>query len=180
MTDIGDLDTVVRQSLESIAAELSSGTWKGRREREIVSLFCFGHLLSKCRPGSILHDPTQICVETPVPQIAGPGQRKPSGKRAAKEVVCKDIVIWPRPRMVCWDDTGKGTVRPLSVIQWKHDQGGVSKNDTSWLQEFSQRHGDFAGFAIATNGRAESFALSCTRVFLGQLVQPWMRIAPTG
>jgi hypothetical protein len=82
LSTIEQLDAVVRESLVSLAAELGGGFWKGQREREVVSLFCFGHLLPRCKPGLVLHDPTQLSIEVAVPQIGG--QRGLTGKEHDK------------------------------------------------------------------------------------------------
>lgn len=104
---IAQIDEIVKLSLTTLAEDIASG-WTGRREREVVSLFCFGHLLRHCRPGSFLSDPTQIGIEVAVLQI--PSQTALTGKAGSKEQVCKDIVIWPKARMTCWDDAGRPTV----------------------------------------------------------------------
>lgn len=174
MNAIADLDSVVSRSLTSLARELSGGSWNGRREREIVSLFCFGHLLHQCTPGGVLHDPAQISIEVAVPQI--PGQRNLTGKSISKAQVCKDIVIWPRPRMVTWDLQGKPTVAPLSILEWKHNEGEVSGYDLDWLCEFSVRTAEFVGYAVCTNFPSQQFTLSCTRVFCGQRAAQWLHI----
>jgi len=96
---INNLDEVIRSSLSSLVAGFSANNWTGRREREVVSLFCFGHLLRECRPDSFLHDAAQISIEVAVPQLAGQIGR--TGKSTSKDQVCKDVVIWPRPRMTC-------------------------------------------------------------------------------
>ena len=166
MIAISNIDSIVGRSLTSLARELSGGEWKGRREREVVSLFCFGHLVGQCTPGGVLHDPAQISIEVAVPQI--PGQPDLTGKARSKAQVCKDIVIWPRPRMVCWDAQGKPTVAPLSVIEWKHNQGEVSGYDLEWLCEFSARTAEYVGYAVSTNLPSQGFTLSCTRLFGGQ------------
>ena len=71
MNAISELDSIASRSLTSLARELSGGNWNGRREREVVSLFCFGHLLRQCTLGGVLHDPAQISIEVAVPQITG-------------------------------------------------------------------------------------------------------------
>lgn len=105
MDAIAELDVTITQALTSLARELSGVGWSGRREREVVSLFCFGHLLRQCKPGGVLYDPTQVAIEVAVPQI--PGQRNLTGSSRSKAQVCKDIVIWPRPGMVTWGPQGK-------------------------------------------------------------------------
>ena len=169
---ITQVDSMVRRSLESLAQELLRGDWKGRREREVVSLFCFGHLVQKCAPGSVLHDPSQISIEVAVPQISG--QTDLTTKAANKAQVCKDIVLWPRPRMVAWDDLGKAMVSPMSILEWKHNEGAVSDYDVSWLCHFSAERPDFVGYAVCSNLPAKGFTLSCTRVVLGQREDRWL------
>lgn len=174
MSGLDDLEAAVRASLESLADELKAGEWRGRREREVVSLFCLGHLIRRCRPGSALFDPAQISIEVAVPQIDG--QRELTGRSHSKSQVCKDIVIWARPRMVAWDGEGVASVPPMSVIEWKHNESRVSEYDMSWLREFSALHSDFVGYAVCTNNPARSFTLSCTRIANGRAYERWLHI----
>jgi hypothetical protein len=165
---IAEIDAIVTQSLEALALELASGSWRGRREPEVVSLFCFGHLVGHCRPATALADPSQISIEVTVPQIPETA--------GSKMQVCKDIVIWPRPRMACWDEDGKPTVRPLSILEWKHNEGDMSEGDTIWLQKFSAEAPGFVGFAVATNQTASPFTISCNRLCAGQRIDRWVHI----
>src|SRR5215475_1953406 len=105
-----ELDKLVRSALTNLVKDVSTNVWSGQREREVVSLFCFGHLLKECRSGGFLQDFTQVGIEVPVPQIAE--QAAFTGKASSKEQVCKDIVIWSKPRMTCWDSSGNATIRP--------------------------------------------------------------------
>lgn len=172
---ISDIDALIRLSLSSLVNDISAADWTGCREREVVSLFCFGHLLRHCRPGTFLHDPTQIAIEVAVPQIAE--QAGLTGKPTSKGQVCKDVVVWPRPRMTCWDAAGSPTVRPASVIEWKHDEGNVSDYDMKWLMAFSAVARDFVGYAVATSrSRAGAFQLACTRVYEGKSQYRWLSI----
>ncbi len=43
------MDDVLRSALTSFAEEALASDWRGRREREAVSLFKFGHLLREVR-----------------------------------------------------------------------------------------------------------------------------------
>jgi hypothetical protein len=171
---VEQLDAAVRVSLEALAQELLRGDWLGRREREVVSLFCFGHLLPHFRAGAVLHDPAQMSIEVAVPQI--PGQKSLAGKKGNKEQVCKDIVIWPRPRMVVWDSSGRPTMRPMSVIEWKHNGGAVSGYDVKWLCEFSSLSEEFVGYAVCTQLPARGFTLSCTRIASGERTDRWVHV----
>lgn len=171
---IAAIDELVRPCLSSLARGLSEG-WTGQREREVVSLFCFGYLVQHCKPGSFLFDPAQIAIEVAVPQVAGQADR--TGKATSKSVVCKDIVLWPRPRMTCWDDDRKSTVRPASVIEWKHERD-ISEYDLDWLKEFSADDGSFVGYAVCTNLRSAKIPrLSCTRIYRGQSESRWLLIS---
>jgi hypothetical protein len=172
---VDEIDLLVRSSLSALAQDSSMTGWTGRREREIVSLFCFGYLLRECRPGAFLHDPTQIAIEVGVPQVVQ--QALLSGKPHSKSQVCKDIVLWPRPRMTCWDSVGAPTVRPASIIEWKHNEGDVCAYDVQWLAEFSSAAPDFVGYAVSTipcSGRG--IRLSCTRIHQGQALAGWLVI----
>src|SRR5437879_4179613 len=161
--------------MSSLVQDLSANDWTGRREREVVSLFCFGHLLGKCTRDRFLHDVTQISIEVAVPQVTGQIGR--TGKTTSKDQVCKDIVIWPRPRMTCWDSEGKPTIRPTSIIEWKHNEGVLSGYDVDWLREFSGGTGNFVGYAVSTNyGRPHNFRLSCTRIYDGEAQSEWLLI----
>jgi hypothetical protein len=175
MNSIEEFDSIVRASLESLALELKGNEWKGRREREVISLFCFGHLLKYCQAGSVLSDPTQIGIEVAVPQIDN--HRALAGRAPQKRQVCKDVVIWPKARMVSWDDDGRATVRPRCVIEWKHNEKRISLYDIQWLREFSALSSSFVGFAVCTRRPPREFTLSCTRVFNGELQKHWLHIA---
>jgi hypothetical protein len=165
---------IVREALESFVKDLASGSWTGRREREAVSLFVMGHLALLCQEDKVLHDPTQIGIEVPVPQITT--QRELSGSSRSKAQVCKDIVIWPRPRMTCWDSDGRPTIRPLSILEWKHNEPDTARYDVDWLKAFSGSDPNFVGFAVSTRSSAWGPALWCTRVYLGQQEDGWLRI----
>jgi hypothetical protein len=78
--------------------------------------------------------------------------------------------------MVTWDVQGKPTVAPLSILEWKHNEGEVSCYDLDWLCEFSARTAEFVGYAVCTNLPSLEFTLSCTRVFGGQRAAQWLHI----
>ncbi|MDF1521548.1 MAG: hypothetical protein P1P87_01855 [Trueperaceae bacterium] len=170
---ISEIDALMRSSLTSLVEDVSAADWTGRREREIVSLFCFGRLVRHCRPGAFSHDPTQIAIEVAVPQVDR--QTRLSGNAGSKGQVCKDIVLWPRSRLTCWDATGAPTVMPASVIEWKHGVTEWSGRGVEWLMEFSTRSGDFVGYAVWINrGSTHAGRLMCTRVHQGQAERRWM------
>lgn len=101
------LDRVLRGFLHRFTDEIFKRGWRGR-EREAISLYAFGYL-ARNRSGLLRH-PGQIGIEVAIPQLPG---------RSRKRQVCKDLVIWPRPMMTCWDKAGAPVVHPLAVVQWK-------------------------------------------------------------
>lgn len=159
------LDDVVRNSLTRFAEEVLAGSWRGRREREAVSLYAFGCLLKEVHPAGFLKHPAQISIECPVPQIAdGPN---------VKRQVCKDLVLWPEPGMTCWDDDGLPTVPPASILEWKLGVC-VSVANLGWLSGFAERYRDFIGYAVTANPPDRSFVLNCTRVASGTVERDWL------
>lgn len=168
------LELVIRSSLESLHLQVSQEGWTGRREKEMVSYFCFGHLLDRCRPGSFLYDPRQIGIEVAVPQIAG--QTVLSGKESQKPQVCKDIVFWPEPGRTCWDPNGRATVYPSSIIEWKHNVSAKSDYDKQWLIQFSQAAPGFVGYRVTTELKDGPFELCCDRVQDGEVQEGWLKL----
>lgn len=93
MTRSEELEVIVRRALGEFFAAIVQGGWRGR-EREAVSLFAF-EFLAPYAGRSVLGSAAQIGIECAVPQVTAKGKKQ----------VCKDLVIWPRPRMTV------GTVR---------------------------------------------------------------------
>lgn len=172
-----DLDRVVRESLEGLVSYVFGGLWTGRREREVVSLYAIGYLIPSCRPGSFLSDPTQIGIEVAVPQIERETHSRMSGRAGAKAQVCKDVVIWPTPRLTCWDATGRPTVYPSAVMEWKFGESRISSWDTGWLQEYSSGVQEFVGYAACLDRQARSFRFSCSRFYRGNREDRWLEIS---
>jgi hypothetical protein len=160
------LDAVISRSLTGFVRDLAEGNWTGRREREMVSLFVFGHLLREVAPGGFIHDTTQIGIEVPVPQVARSAH--------SKMQVCKDVVIWPKPLMTCWDTDGNPTVGPAAILEWKLDE--ESRRDIDWLQAFSKQHLHFIGYAVVARPRSGAFILSCARIENGRVAGNWLRL----
>lgn len=158
------LESIIRESLLTFAEKVARTDWRGR-EREAVSLFAFGFLVPRCRPGTVLYDPAQFGLDVAVSQPPGPN-RKPQ--------VCKDLVIWPKPSMVCWDSTGRPTHRPLTILEWKARTGKVSSSDEAWLLEYSATAPPFTGFAIAFNPRGAETTLVASRVREGVITRDWI------
>lgn len=159
-----ELEGVIRESLLEFAQEVARTGWRGR-EREAVSLYAFGFLLPRCRPGTPLHHPAQIGLEVAVGQPPGPG-RKPQ--------VCKDLVIWPEPAMVCWDVDGCPANQPLAILEWKARTGKPSHYDEAWLCEYSIMAPHFTGYAIALNPQGRATSLAVSQVAGGMITRDWV------
>lgn len=169
-------DNIIRDSLVSFAKEALAGDWPGRREREAVSLYAFGFLLKQVRPSGILHNPAQIGIEFPVPQVSGTAEMNGRNRHREKPQVCKDLVIWPRPAMTCWDEAGNPTISPLAILEWKFGTETTSRNDLDWLTAFSKNRPEFTGFAISANRPGAAFLLRAVRVSQGEADFDWLTL----
>ena len=72
---ISELDLIIRQSLKDLVDDIFDRPWFGR-EREVVSLYAFGHLQRYCRGDGVLSDPTQIVIESAAPQLPGKNRKR--------------------------------------------------------------------------------------------------------
>jgi hypothetical protein len=165
------MDEIVRRSLIAFAKDVAVAGWSGRREREAVSLYVLRYLAAEVAARTVLHDVAQIGVEVPVPQL--PKDSPVHRTENPKPQVCKDIVVWPKPAMTCWDKAGQPTVYPTAVIQWK-SAGQPDRTDVDWLRAYSLIRPDFVGFAVATSGYGGSFLLRCAKVVGGRVVPDWL------
>lgn len=172
--NIISLDGVIAAALRSLGNQLSLKTWSGRREREVVSLFCFSHLLDQVGTSPTLYDTGQIAIEVAVPQNHIDVESK--RKTKLKTQVCKDIVLWHRPGETCWDENGMPSKRPMCVIEWKHNLARVSDYDVEWLSEFSKKDPSFVGYAVLTHPKNSGLSLTCTRVYLGESEKDWLNV----
>lgn len=159
------LESLLRESLLEFAQTVSATNWYGR-EREAVSLFAFGFLGPRCRWGSPLTSPTQIGLEVAVPQLQEPGR---------KELVCKDLVIWPEPAFTCWDESRQPSRRPLAILEWKIGGPEASADDVDWLRRFSSGSETFRGIAVAMVPDGERTTLNASLVVGGKVEPEWLR-----
>ena len=169
------IDEVIKVSLTSFFDDLRQGSWTGRRERESISLYVFSHLLEQCKPNSVLYDGAQIGIEVAVPQIPRDIYGKLSGGIKPKEQVCKDVVIWPEPKMTCWDSNGKPTVFPLAILEWKFNEKRPTDWDTEWLKTYSFSQPDFVGYAVHIDRLAQRVKLKCKRFHRGE-IENWLAL----
>ena len=166
-------DHVIATSLHSFAARLQDSAWTGQREHEIKSLYAFGHLVAECRPGTFLHDPAQIALDSAVPQIPPDAQQALShGTGRPKRAVAKDLIIWPAPGMTSWVG-GASAVAPAVVMEWKLNRSGVFGYDVDWLTRFTALHPGVTGYAVTVDLRPRGPLLTCARVVQGAADATW-------
>lgn len=157
-----EIDLIVRNSLTDFTERVFSTNWWGK-EREAVSLFAFGHLITYCRPNTIFYDPAQICIEARVKRA------QELGKKAE---ICKDLAVWPKPGETCWTDDAF----PLAIMEWKANHSRVSSYDVDWLTAYSKNLPTFIGYAICLDLKKRNFRLSCTRVQHQNVQHGWLVI----
>ena len=169
-----ELVDIIRDSLVAFALEALEGPWTGRREREAISLYAFGFLLKQVKSDGVLNDPAQIGIEFPVPQVVSTVEMNGIGRRREKLQVCKDLVIWPRPAMTCWDQAGQPNVSPIAILEWKFGVETTSRHDLEWLKAFSRNRPEFTGFAISANRPGSSFLMKVAEVTGGKAYLDWL------
>jgi hypothetical protein len=158
------LDDIIQHSLEEFVKDIFSNHWYGK-EREAISLYAFGYLLRHCQSDGVLYDPRQIGIEVRVPKPTQLGK---------KVEICKDLVIWQKPSMTCWNGEKKARNYPLAVLEWKTNEPNVSTYDVKWLRAFSADSPKFIGYAICLNLSERNFRLTCTRVQSGSAKKDWL------
>ena len=163
-----ELQQTLRIALRDFFAAIASGDWRGR-EREAVSHFAFGYLLTHCRPGGVLKHPAQIGVEVAVPGVPGLNP---------KPQVCKDLVIWGRPGETCWDREWRPTNAPLAILEWKCHRTRVaqehSPHDLEWLVAFTRRWPSTVGYVVRLSLTSRARRLDAARVFRGVVEDGWL------
>jgi len=113
-----------------------------------------------CKPQTILYNPTQIGIEVRVPKATRFGE---------KAEICKDLVIWPRPRMTCWTEEKRAENYPLAILEWKVNQTRLYEGDVEWLGASAMdAPSSFVGYALYVDLRQRRFRLSCTRIQAGK------------
>jgi hypothetical protein len=171
------LDRVVQDALQRLVTDLSTTPWRGR-ERELVSLFAFEHLIAAGASIQPPMRPGQIGIEVAVPQ------HPPHGGKRRHPDVCKDVVIWPEPRMTTWKAAGEPKQYPLAVIEWKTlNNVGVRESaskkrkelerDIAWMCAATVQSPQLRGYCVWANLGEEQRRLSCTPVARGRAETPW-------
>jgi hypothetical protein len=172
--------TLLDAALDSLLAFFCQNPWIGR-ERELVSLFAFGHLLPQVHPDSVMFDPRQIAIECGVLQtLFAPGN--PRDKKPNKKYVCKDVVIWPRPGMTCWSDSLEAIHVPLAIVEWKRLGFGKpvaatsdishDAHDVAWLSSYTARFPECIGYSVTLARTLNGERLAVRRYRSGQAIAP--------
>lgn len=161
------IEPILSESLSAFTRDLASRSWTGRRENEAVSLFALGFLLKHVRDDGPLFDPAQLGFDVSVPQIKN--QRALTGRSSAGPNVFKDLVVWPKPRMTCWDDAGRPRAVPLAILEWKFDchNTRLLAFDVAWLQEFTSEYPGCLGYAVCATRRQSQVIVRYTKVQRG-------------
>lgn len=133
----------------------------------------------------MLRSGLQVGIEVAVPQ-----HRSDANPRKDPDV-CKDVVIWPEPRMTCWDDSGLPSRYPLAVIEWKslnrRDPSSVRKRkrlvyheyDLPWLIKTSVASPGFLGYGVFVDLTVIPLSLVCARAFAGAVQHSWLQFGPS-
>lgn len=161
-----DLSSAIQKSFESFAASIQEHRWFGR-ENEAVNAFAMGSLLSNLIP--IGFHPTQVGIEVAVPQ--NPGAESPKGR--AKKAVRKDLVIWPKAWMTCFDGArDKPSQYPLCVLEWKVDHPKEAA-DLRWLEDHAE-NGPLDGFSgYRVTMQTNPFGIVVDRVLKNETKLEW-------
>jgi hypothetical protein len=165
------LDRLVRETLTDFSDHLDHHEWCGK-EHDFVNLYAHGFLVQRCSVRSILTHPTQIGIEVGVAQPKG-------FLRAAAR---KDLVIWPKPWMSCWDSSWKPANHPIAVLEWKVKVNAkvlrCHPHDEAWLAAYARRHPDFVGYGVTLNRtRRPSAQNLCVTRFYRQEIDPnWLTL----
>lgn len=161
-----EVDSIIKDSLTQFCSFISLNHWYGR-EREAISLYVMGFLTKMCKEGSFLCDPRQIGIEVAVPQIPSPN---------SKPQVNKDLVIWPEPAMVCWNDRREPANHPICIMEWKANQQRKSTHDISWLRQYSSDKQNLVCYGVNLNIEAERHSLLVDRIYLGECSPSWLSL----
>jgi len=165
------LDSIIRKALQSFYTDISASAWCGR-EREMVSFFVFSHIAPLCFPNSPLHL-GQIGIEVAVRQL----ERDDLNPKRRPDV-CKDLVIWPAPKMTLWTDWNRCN-EPIAIMEWKvnhrfnmqqHIETIEDSQDLDWLRQTAKRIGPsrtFLGYAVFVETECAPNRLSYVKVSMG-------------
>ena len=170
MAELTALDTIIREALGTYVEDVFGRALLGK-EHDHVNLFAFGHLLPRCSSSGPLRDPTQVGL--------GVGMAQPPevGENSAAR---KDLVIWPEPRMTCWDQRWRPVRHPMALLEWKVRRRGGSfhgrNHDRAWVSAYARWRPGFVGYSVAVDFEEQRFRLWVERFSGAEAVAPWLRL----
>ena len=138
---IATFEGLFRAALQSLLPDLADAPWYVR-ERDVVNLFVFGHLVPQFRAKNL--DTRQIAIEVLVQKV-----RESDREKVARYA---DIVVWPHNKATIWR-----ACKPLVQIEWKNiscrekDPGKLKrqhKQDIGYL--IRDRQWASVGYAVLT------------------------------
>ena len=168
--EIRQIDRIIRETLIEFSDHLDKRPFCGK-EHDFVNRYAHGFLMERCSPRSFLKHRTQIGIEVGVAQTRG------FPRPAAR----KDLVIWPKPWMSCWDDKFRPANHPIAVLEWKLKVKGkelrCDRHDEAWLTAFSKWQPDFVGYAVTiSRTRPAAQKLCVTRFHRGDVHHNWLTL----
>ena len=148
-------------ALEELLPDLADAPWYVR-EREVVNLFVFGHLIPQFQTRNL--DVGQISIEVPTRNIPDPENTK------GKLGVSADIIVWLHKKATLWR-----TCRPLARIEWKN----ISCREKTPRELEQQHEGDIRrlnrnqqlaclSYAVLTDQRDGQVQISGKRISEGR------------
>jgi hypothetical protein len=150
-------EKVFNAALSSLVSDLSDKPWY-IRERQIVNLFVFDHLIPAFRSNQPELDVGQINIETSI-WITPRNESEEPGIPA-------DIVVWPHRKATNWR-----TCKPMARIEWKNiscvepDPSGKRKQHWEDVNRLCrQRHHSVLNYAILTLRQSNQLKLSFKKI----------------
>lgn len=96
--------------------------------------------------------------------------------------VNKDLVIWGKPGMTCWDRMPAPDEKlvpknwPLRIIEWKRAKSHRdARRDCEWLLDFCRRAPkSFCGYSVVLGAGQGEERIHCTRVSRDTVQENWI------
>jgi hypothetical protein len=162
----GRFDELFRAALKTLLDDLASAPWYVR-EREVVNLFVFGHLVREFQNADL--DIRQISIEMPVLKLPRdsdtnllPQSMKPREARGKYA----DIVVWPHMMGTRWL-----TCKPLVHIEWKNiscreeNPGNLERGHSKDIRALKHNQSLVCmSYAVLTDQRDRRVNIRCTRI----------------
>ena len=152
------ISNILETCFYELGEYLKSSSWFGR-EHEVVNLFVLQFLVNQIGKGPLIL-PTQIGIEVTVKQL--PGENR-------KNLVNKDLVIWPKQYQVVWNTKKQPINVPLAIVEWKVNSINKCSYDINWLKEYTQLYPSVIGYSVCAFIEKER-GVSFKRIENGKIV----------